>query len=438
MPTTFIMPKFDMAQETATVVEWLKQEGDHIRADESVLIVETEKVTIEVPAPATGTLAGIRVGPGDVVPVATPIAYVLGEGESLPASPPGLQPSPPPVVNGGGQPGEEAKAATPVAARMAQSLGIDLNAVASGSARVTKADIERHLRQTAGPVRGGGAVTATPAARRLAREHKVGLGAVAGSGPEGRVQAVDVSLFARAQGSGTEAGRPAEVVPLSGKRRTIADRMQASFHDAPHIALSVEVDMTQAEATRARMNEHAARLGAGKVSLTALLVRIAGWALARHPYLNASIVGDAIHLWKDVNVGVAVAVPDGLVVPVVRDAHRLRGSEIVTRLQDLTERARAGRLGLGDIRDGTFTISNLGMFRIDHFRAILNPPESGILAVGRIVRRPVVIDEHDGVGVRPMMSITLSADHRVVDGVAAANFLDDMARALEAPEQVLY
>jgi pyruvate dehydrogenase E2 component (dihydrolipoamide acetyltransferase) len=214
--------------------------------------------------------------------------------------------------------------------------------------------------------------------------------------------------------------------------------MQASFHEAPHIALTVEVDVTQLEATRARMNDLAAQLGQPKISITALLVRMVAWALARNPYINASLLEDTIYLWKDVNIGVATAIEQGLIVPVLHRAHLRTVSEINEQLRDLTERARANRLSLQEVKDGTFTLSNLGMFGINQFRAIINPPESAILAVGKVVRKPVVLNDQDEVGVRPMMSMTLSADHRVIDGVVAARFLADLVQAIETPDLLLY
>jgi pyruvate dehydrogenase E2 component (dihydrolipoamide acetyltransferase) len=463
MPTPFIMPKFDMDQEKAKIVSWEKREGDFVKADEAVLTVETDKVAIEVPAPATGTLAGIRFQAGDVVPVTTVIAYILKEEESLRDLPaedaPSITQAAPATIettkgNGKAAPPSSANAvsATPVAMRAAKELGVDLSKVPPSGTRITREDVERYAASRPKPAtrkmdgadaRRAGRVTvaATPAARRLARELDAPLGSLAGSGPRGRVQAGDVVAFAeKAQAPVVTAfaDRPAEVIPLAGMRQAIAERMQASFQETPHIALTVEADMSALEASRARLNELAARDGVGKVTVTALLVKIVGWVLQRHPYLNASLKQGQIHLWKDINVGVAIAVPDGLIVPVIRNANRKSIREIVAALHDLAARAKEGRLDLGDVQHGTFTISNLGMFGIRQFRAIINPPESAILAVGAVVRKPVVIDDQDEVAVRPILALTLSADHRVVDGVGAARFLADLVQAIEMPETLLY
>lgn len=459
MPIAFIMPKFDMDQEKATVVAWLKQEGDQIEYDDPVLTVETDKVAIDVPAPASGILAQISAKPGDVVPVTTVIAYILKPGESLsdlpaqgqtPAASAEVSPAveAEPVIPARmviKKPDERGIKATPVAERMAQSLGIDLAEVPGQPERITKAHIEQYLQ--------GGKVPATPAARRLAGELNIDLARVPASGPQGRVQAQDVeqySLQAAVQPAIPVAPvpvqradqmigqRPAELVPLTGIRSTIADRMQASFQTAPHIALTVEVDLSQLESTRARLNEYAAHLGKSKVSVTALLVRLTAWALQRHPFLNASLVDQTIYMWQEINIGVATAIQGGLIVPVIRNASHKTVAEINDQIKDLSERARANKLTLEEVKEGTFTISNLGMFGIQQFRAIINPPESAILAVGSVVRKPVVIDDQDTVAVRPRMALTLSADHRVVDGVAAAEFLNDLVQAIEHPDILIY
>jgi pyruvate dehydrogenase E2 component (dihydrolipoamide acetyltransferase) len=225
---------------------------------------------------------------------------------------------------------------------------------------------------------------------------------------------------------------------MVGIRKTIAERMQSSFQEAPHIALTVEVDVTQLEAVRQRMNEIAARQGEQKVSVTALLVKIVAWALSGNPYINSTLEEDTIHLLPEKNVGVATAIEDGLIVPVIRNADTKSVKKINDELKDLSQRARLGELTLEEVKGGTFTISNLGMFGINQFRAIINPPESAILAVGNVVRKPVVINDQDEIAVRPILVMTLSADHRVIDGVTAARFLSDLVQAVETPDLLLY
>ncbi len=450
MPVPFIMPKVDMDQEKATIISWEKQDGDQIKRDETVLVVETDKVAIDVPAPDSGTLAGIRYQEGDVVPVTEVIAYVLKDGETLedvlsevePESQPAVPAPPEPAAVKPASSTPIAFSATPVAARIAEEHHLDLSQVPSEGERIKRQDVERYLagQQQAG---GGkeaqppGKIAATPAARRLAREAGIPLESLTGSGPRGRIQAEDVKTIPQ-QPTVAKGDREAVIIPLEGMREKIAERMQASFHDSPHIALTVEADMTRLEIARKRMNEIAAQRGAGKVSLTALLVKVIAWTLERNPYINASLEDGQIYQWKDINIGVATALEEGLIVPVIQQANLLSVRQIAEVLTDLSTRARKNRLTLADVNRGTFTISNLGMFNIQQFRAVINPPESAILALGTVVRKPVVVDDQDTVAVRPMMSITISADHRVIDGIVAARFLNDLLIAIETPETLLY
>jgi pyruvate dehydrogenase E2 component (dihydrolipoamide acetyltransferase) len=438
------MPKFDMDQEKATIISWAKKEGDFIKFDETILTVETEKVAIDVPAPATGTLARILFSDGDVVPVTKVIAYILQEGETIADLPQADVPTTPsrPEIVSVSQANTASQTAsvsiTPVAARMAKEKGVDLSKVPASGDRITREDVERFIasQNNAGRV----TVPATPAARKVAHESGVALETVAGSGPRGRVQAADILAAANSAPSSTTAinRHEAEVIPLTSTRRTIAERMQQSFQESPHIALTVEVDMTAIENTRKRFNEKAEKSGQPRITVTALIIKIVAWALAKNPYINSSFNGDSISLWKDVNIGVATAVPQGLVVPVITNANHLGVSEINAQLISLADRARDNKLRLDDVQGGTFTISNLGMFGIHQFRAVINPPESAILAVGSTVRKPVVVDEQDCVEVRPMVSLTLSADHRVIDGVVAARFLSDLVAGFESPSLLLF
>ncbi len=486
MPIAFIMPKVDMDQEKATIISWLKNEGDFIKMDETVLVVETEKVAIDITAPATGTLVGIRFKDGDVVPIAQVIAYILKEGEStndlpvnaappaqpvvIPINPTPAAPAPQTLeaaqtaVIPTSVPGQVmTHTATPIAMRIAKEMGIDISQVPSSSERITREDLERFIQSRAqapdlkiAPYEGqdyAAKISATPAARRLARETGIELGSITGSGPQGRIQATDVVSTSRATAPVTTSAtamperpaisapnpeRPAQIVPLAGMRLKIAQRLQASFQESPHIALTVEADVTRLEAARSHMNTIATREKTGKISLTALLVKVVAWALERNPYINASLIDNQIYLWQDVNIGVATALEDGLIVPVIHKTSRLSVRQIADALGDLSARARAGRLALSDVQRGTFTISNLGMFGVQQFRAVINPPESAILAVGAVVRKPIVVDEQDTVAVRPIVTLTIAADHRVIDGVIAARFLADLVQGIEFPETLLY
>ncbi|MDX1412627.1 MAG: dihydrolipoamide acetyltransferase family protein [Candidatus Promineifilaceae bacterium] len=447
MATDVIMPKVDMDQETGTVAQWLKEEGDEVKQGETILEIETDKVAIEVEAPATGILSGILVDEGETVPIATVIAYILEPGEALPdqAKPAETKAeAPKSSLETTVRQTDWEVPATPVARNMAEASGIDLAGV-SGTGprgRVTKKDVQDALAVPKPFDNGEGKVYATPAARRISNEMGVQLGNLSGSGPDGRIQAADV-LAAAERGVVTaetiEPLTPAaevEVIPLRGMRRTIADRLTASYQQTPHIGFTWRNDMTRFNETRAQLNAHADKTGSPRISATALIVKIVGSALARHPWLNSSFQGEEIHLHRDINIGVAVALDTGLIVPVVHDVAAKSVSELAAAVKDLSTRAREGQLIPSEVRGGTFTISNLGPFGVEEFNAIINPPEAAILAIGA-TQNEVVADNEGQVVVRPMMHMTLSADHRVVDGAVAAHFIADLKAALEQPVLLL-
>jgi pyruvate dehydrogenase E2 component (dihydrolipoamide acetyltransferase) len=386
MATDVIMPALGMAQETGKVLRWLKSEGDTVTKGEPLMEIETDKVTVDVEAPADGTLAAVTAGEGDDVPVGNTIALILAAGEQAPdaASP----------AREGDSPAEPAS-----------------RSVAGDGRRPAAAD-------PSGPRR---RPLASPKARRLARERGVDLATVSGSGPRGAVVAADVT------GATPRAASPAATTPGTVWRR-MAEHTTASWQTAPHFYLEREIDASRLNAWR---DTARARPGYERVSHTDLLVKLAAAALTRHPNVNARWSGDSIVPDGRVNVGIAVATDEGLIVPVVHDSDRLTLREISDRRVQLVEAARAGRLRPDDVTGGTFTISNLGMYGVDSFHAILNAPQAAILAVGRIVDRVVPAD---GVpAVRPMVSLTLSFDHRVVDGARGAEFIDTLAALAEEP-----
>jgi pyruvate dehydrogenase E2 component (dihydrolipoamide acetyltransferase) len=427
VPTPVIMPKLEMTQETATVVEWLAREGERVTQGQPLLTIETDKVTVEVEAPATGILAQVQATPGQVVPVTAVIAQLLQPGEEAPG--PGA-PSHDAQSEDSRSPGQQPRppaSATPVARRQAAAAGIDLCALPPGAGprgKVTKADVEAALAGQAAP---GARVRATPAARRAARERGVNLEEVTGSGPRGRVQAADVPEQAASRASRLSEG--AQVVPLAGMRLTIAERMTASYQTTPHIMLTMRVDMRACEKERAWLNARSE--GGAHISVTAVIVKAVAWALRRHPWLNSTLREKEIHLLPEVNIGVAAALEEGLIVPVVHGADRHSLAETAAIIVDLTARAREGRLTPADVAGGTFTVSNLGVFGVEQFTAIINPPQAAILAVGAV--QPEAVPKGRRVVVRPMMRMTLSADHRILDGAVAARFMGDLRDALEHP-----
>ena len=377
MAIEVIMPKLGMTMEEGTIIRWLKEEGERVEEGEPLLEVMTDKVSMEVEAPGSGILRGVLAHEGDVVPVIQAIAYLCAPGEEPSSAVERLAKIETPAMEQAPLPAE--KAVPPIKSR----------------------------------------VRASPAARRLAQERGIDLSKVKGTGPGGRITRADVEAFTPEK----PLPRVAKVIPLSGIRRTIAERMRKSAQEAPHITLTVEVDMGEAGATR------------GGCSYTALIVYLVARILKDHPLLNASLRGDEILLFDEANIGVAVAMEEGLIVPVIKGADTKTLAEIDAEIEELARRAREGELTPDEVTGGTFTVSNLGMYDVDQFTAIINPPESAILAVGRVVDRAVVINGR--IVVRPVMSMTLSADHRVLDGAVGARFLRDLKAGLENPHPSL-
>jgi pyruvate dehydrogenase E2 component (dihydrolipoamide acetyltransferase) len=450
MATKVILPKVDMDQETGTIAEWLKQEGETVRQGEPLLVIETNKVSIEVEAPASGILAGIQIPVGVEVPIATVIAYILEPGEELPAeaaASAAAQAAAPAAPQAPAAPPARVEA-TPVARNLAAAAGVDLAGVAGSGpgGKVTKTDVETLIAaQATRPPAGDGKVYAAPAARRVAREKQVDLATVAGSGPQGRIQTADVlaaldagvAAAVAALSPAAPVGRADQVIPMTSMRRTIAERLTAAYQAIPHISFTSRVDMTAFETVRAQLKAHAEKTGGARVSATAVFVKIIAGLLARHPWLNAQMGDGAVILRGDINVGVAVALEAGLIVPVVRQADQKGIGQIAAEVEDLIARARAGKLTPSDVSEGTFTISNLGPFGIDQFTAIINPPQSAIIALGA-TSRDLVPGEGDLIAVKPIMRMTLSVDHRIVDGAVAAQFMADLKTVLENPALLLW
>ncbi len=441
MAKEVIMPKVDMDQETGTVVEWRKKNGENVKTGDVILVIETDKVAVDVESPGTGILEGISVGPGDVVPIGTVIAYLLSEGEELPR---GEKPASKPDQKSPASKDEVAyrQSATPLAKNMAAAHGLDLNTIIpSGKGlKVTKADVEARLLGKS-PERIEGKVYASPAARRAAKESHVDLTNVLGSGPKGRIQTTDVIAFIE-QRDRTELPvetltAETEVIQLIGMRRTIAERMTANYQNIPHIKFTSRVIMSEFTSARNKLNELAKRSDEQKISTTAMLVKFVATALAHNPFLNSSLKNDEILLHRDINIGVAVALENGLIVPVVKNADKKGFAEIAVEVNDLSTRARSGKLINADVKGGTFTISNLGPFGIEQFDAIINAPEAAILAVGA-TQLEAISDEDGTIRSYPVMRMTLSADHRIVDGAVAARFMADLKTILEAPILMTY
>jgi pyruvate dehydrogenase E2 component (dihydrolipoamide acetyltransferase) len=409
--------------ESGTIVRWLKSEGDEVEKGEPLYELDTEKVTQEVEADAGGVLLKIVVQEGEVE-VGRTIAYVGEAGEQ--------------VADGG-----DGAAAAPERAE-AEGDGAELSAEKPAEAPAREPERERgrvaaaaEAEQAASqPTRADGRVKASPLARRIARERGIDLAALAGTGPEGRIVAEDVERAAA--GPAPSVARPepeveVEELELTPTRRTIARRLTEAWQ-APVFQLTLTADMTRAlelhEQLRALQRE-----GEPKTTLSDVLTRVTASALLRHRELNAHFVDGRIRRFSSAHVGIAVAAPSGLVVPVLRDCERKSVTQIAAERTEAVERARGGKLRREDLEGGTFTISNLGMYGIEQFIAVLNPPQVAILAVGAVHERPVV--EDGMLEARPAMTLTLTCDHRAVDGAAGADFLRTLKTFLEEPALAL-
>jgi pyruvate dehydrogenase E2 component (dihydrolipoamide acetyltransferase) len=452
MPKAIIMPKFGMTQEDATIVSWLVKVGERVEKGDPICEVTTDKVNMEVESTADGILAEILFQEGEIVPVTHVIAHISLEGEPGPTEGSILadQPASPAKIASPEKDGHSTEAevkATPVARRMAHVEGIDLRSVLGSGVdgQITRDDVSNSLKQLRPDP--NPKVRATPAARRLAKQHHMDLADIKGTGATGRVQGVDVQAQVEQQdsvaipaldkpdhpalASPMETGSPhPTILPLEGIRLTIAQRMQASAQQAPHITLSMDIDMSRAVSMRALLNARQVQ-DRPQISMTAVLVKACAAALFQYPSLNSHFMDNNIHLYPESNIGVAVALDEGLIVPVVKNAGGKSIYQVGEEVSDLSRRARDKKLRPEDVADGTFTITNLGMFGIDHFTAIINPPQVAILAVGRIATRFVPGEDGRPLS-RSLMTVTLSADHRVVDGATAARFLMTLREILES------
>jgi pyruvate dehydrogenase E2 component (dihydrolipoamide acetyltransferase) len=393
MAISVVMPALEMAQETGKLLAWRKKEGERVTKGEPLLEIETDKAVVEVEAPGDGILAGITADVGAVVPVGQTIAWLVAPGEKLPA-----------------------KSATAAPAARASS----------SPERASAAAVVQATEQLV-----GSAPQISPKARRLAKELGVDISKIRGTGPDGTITSEDVQSFADGQGAAASAG----VETLSHVARLMAERTTQGWTSVPHFFLVLDVDCGELIAAQKRISQEMEKSQGAAPTITDLLIALLAKILVKHPRMNASWTGEGIRSNPDINVSVAMAVKDGVVGAVIHKANALQVGEISAQRRELTERARAGRLRPADITGGTFTLSNLGMYKVDAFSAIITPPQAAILAVGSISDRVVPVDGKPGI--RPMMTMTLSSDHRVVDGARASEFLSELASAIREPEKVL-
>jgi len=409
MAISVVMPALEMAQETGKLLAWRKKEGEAVKKGEPLLEIETDKAVVEIEAPGDGFLAGITAHEGAIIPVGETIAWLVAAGEKAPA------------LKAVAAPSARATSVAPTAERGAVAATVAAAAVPE---------------QTSSQI--------SPKARRLARELRVEISSLRGSGPDGTITAEDIQAAADgknsapASSSGTLVSSPISSVAshagesLSQIARLMAKRMTQSWTTVPHFVLMRDVDCTELMAAHKKLGPAIEKSNGAKLTVTDLLIAAVAHAIAKHPIMNASWTGTDIRQNPEINISLAIAVKDGVVGAVIHKADSAKLSDIAAQRRDLTERARANRLRPADISSGTFTISNLGMYQVDAFVAIITPPQAATLAVGSIADRVVPVKGKPAI--RPVMTMTLSSDHRVLDGARAAEFLTTLTEAIQKPD----
>lgn len=404
MATNVLMPALGFDMTSGAVARWLKKEGDPVKQGEAIAEVDTEKATVEIQAFASGILHKILVQPGQQVPVGTPIGLIGALGETVTAPAPAAE--------------------TPSSTRVSPTP----------TPKATESKTKTN---------GDGRIKASPVARRIAEAEGVNLAEITGTGPGGRIVEKDVQDYLARVKVARPAAFPSplqagaeprgEVIELSRMRRTIARRMSESKQTAPHFYVTFDINMTEAMKMREQLNNLAAENE--KISVNDLVIAAAARTLTKWPVFNASYRGDKLEMHSSINIGVAVALEAGLITPVLHDADKKSLKEIARESRALVERTRANKMHPEDLTGGTFTVTNLGMFGVEEFSGIINPPEAAILAIGAVAQRPIVVD--DEIRVAQMMKATLSTDHRVADGAQAARFMQDLKMLLENPANLL-
>ena len=454
MAVEITMPQMDQTMTTGKVGKWLVKEGDTVEEGDAVLEIETDKVVHELESPAGGNIAQILVEEGTDVPINAVLAIIGAPGEQIekreaPSPIEEKVAAPKEVAVGAASPPIPSPAsgsvkASPSARRLAQQHNVDVTQVRGlgPGGRIIEADVQAYIDSMVAEPAVSDRIIASPLARRLAKEYNLDTATIAGSGPGGRIVRDDVLRAAEAAKAVPAEPvpaiqpevAPAQVIPVTGIRQIIAERMSLSTQTTASVTLNTEVDVTELIELRTWLNQ---KLSEKDVTLTYtdLLVKVVAHALREHPRINSTLAEDGIHLIDQINIGVAVALEDGLVVPVLTNADQKGLSVISRETKEIAEKARNNQLNPADLRGGTFTLTNLGMFGIDTFTPIINPPECAILGVGRIVKKPVV--HEDEIKIRSMMGFSLSFDHRIVDGAPAAQFLQTVTTYINEPYLLL-
>ena len=429
MATEIIMPKLGMAMSEGTVVKWLKGDGAKARKGEPVVVVMSKKITYEVQAPADGIVRHVA-QPKDVLGIAEVIGFITAPGEAMPEVKPGTRAAPAPAEAEAAVPAavpekkaeppaeEQVYPSSPAARRLAKELGVEISKVRPSGERVTEDDVRRFHEAAS-------RIQASPLARRMAEEEGLDLTQIQGTGPAGRITEEDVlRLLERA---GAPPAAPAKSIPFLGMRQAIAEQMAHSLQTMAQLTITAKADVTELASTR----EALAVVWGRKVSYTDLLIKAVAVALQEHRLLGAHLEGDEIVLPDSMHIGFAVALDEGLIVPVIRGAEGMTVLQISDKVKDLAQRARENALNVDEVSDAVFTITNLGMYGVDAFTPIINPPEVAILGVGRIADELAL--QNGQVSSRSRLTLSLTIDHRIVDGAPGAAFLQTLVRLLEHP-----
>ena len=445
MAVEITMPKWGLTMKQGTISKWLKQEGDSVRKGEELFEVETEKVTNIVESIGSGLLYQIVVKAGNTVPCGTILAVLVDSGEK-PNRVEGIQVGD--IVEGqapkaaaasqpelrasvGSEPRQKGYVpASPAAKRLAKELGIDLSQVpgTGPKGRVSESDVKKYHEE------GPPAPPITPVAEELARQSGLDISSIKGSGEGGKITKRDVENALTAKAA-KEENAPVKTIPLTGIRKKIADNMRSSLHNAAQLSIFTEVDVTEMVVFRNMMRDEYAHDDSIRISFNDIIVMATSRALKRFPIMNSNLVEDKILCFDSVHMGIAVALPEGLIVPVLRNADKKGLLQIAGEARQLAQKARDGVLEVEEVTGGTFTITNVSMFQVDGFTPILKPPETGILGIGRIKEKPAVYKGE--ITIRSMMFLSLTFDHQVVDGVPANDFLQTVARYLERPQLIM-
>ena len=459
MATSIVMPQLGYDMREGTVVRWVKQEGDEVVANEVIAEIETDKAVVEFKPTTGGVLRRIVAGEGEAVPVGQLIAVIGDADEALPddlASPaaapaaapgPEAAPAPAPAAAPVAASSGEVRA-SPIARRLARERGVDLATVpgTGPGGRIVEADVLAAA-DAARSAAEAGRVLASPLARRLAREQGIDLASVTGTGPGGRIVEADINAAAEAQAAAPSAPEPvpapapaaapasegAERAELSRMRQAIASVTSGSKREAPHFYVAVDVDMSAAMSLRRDINDELP--ASSRVSVNDLIVKASALAIGKHPKFNSFYRGDYLQMNPSINVGIAIALESGLIVPGIPECENKSLAQIAAASRDLIDRANNGRLQAEEYTGTTYSVSNLGMFDVDSFTAIIFPPHAAILAVGAVKEQPVARDGQ--LAIAEIMKATLSVDHRVADGAEAAQFLMEIKRLLEKPVSLL-